>query len=404
MRHRASRTILFCAMVAVASAQTATPAVTAPALATKPVDERFVTAFLRPGTFPSLLVPRVTVALSSDGVTWTDAMFPSLSGTNPVFTGGVAVCGSADGQKLSVFLTSRPAGAILATEGVVANGVVSWSPARWLPAADPESAPSCTYLPDDVRIVVYRSGSTVIAQLYDGGDQFFQQALPQMNNFASGRPSVTSVGGKAIVAWRRGAPGCADVVLAQGEYTTHGQHSLFSFTAGGFTLALDDSHTGACTTEDPALGSDGSRFYVAVIQEQSSTGVLHGWDTIVYGSLGPELYSGLAVLPWQIPCGNRSQSNLNIAFKEDRTILAAAVLRSGDASVPVSCLGRPTTADSLSWQDTGRSPFLDKTDVLYVTQFAVSRIGPRRVPDFQQLAPSRLKVPQLGIKEGTPPH
>ena len=389
MWHWTICTIVSCALAVVALAQPPTPAVTGPVRAMRPVDERFVTAFLRSPQLTTLLVPRVTVALSTDGVTWTDAMFPTLRATGP--SAGVAVCGSADGQKLSVFLTTG--GVIEAVEGVLANGVVSWSPAKWLSGSVPDSAPSCAYMPDGLRLVVYRTGRSVIGYLYDGGDVFFNASTPIYDNSSvDGRPVVTVVGGKAIVAWRH--LGCGKVDLAQGEYVAHGSLKYFDFTYGGYELGLDDSHTVNCTTEDPALGSDDSRFYVAVIQEQHSTGGLHGWNTIVYKSLESDLNSGLEVLPWTISCGSRSQSNLNIALKEDNTILAAAVLRAHDASGPVSCLWKPTIAGNVSWQDTGRSPFLDKTDVLYMSQFAVNRIGPRWVPDFPW---KRLTAPRPGI-------
>ncbi len=388
MRQWITCTILSCALAVVALAQLPTPTIGKPAQPKRPVDERFVTAFLRKPQLPK--VPRVTMALSADGVTWTDAMFPTLSDTGP--SAGVAVCGSADGQKLSVFLTTG--GLIVAVEGVLTNGVASWSPVKWISGAVPDSAPSCAYLPDGMRLVVYRTGRSVIAYLYDGGDELFNASTPRYDNSSvDGRPVVTVVGEKAIVAWRH--VGCGNVDLAQGEYVTHGSLKYFDFTEGGYALGLDGSRTLNCTTEDPALGSDDSRFYVAVIQEQRSAGGLHGWNTIVYGSLGSELNSGLEVLPWAVSCGNRSQSNLNIALKEDKTILAAAVERADDASNPLSCLGKQANTGNVSWQDTGKSPFLDKTDVLFASQFAVNRIGPRWVPDFP---PKRLTVPRLGIQ------
>ncbi len=346
-------------------------------------EERFALAFLRHVSENS--DAHVEVSLSKEGVDWSDAEFPAPSTFKLNRTSGVGICGSFDGRNLTVVMNDLNSGVNITTGSLAATSV-SWSvprtvlaiPLQWIP----QSAPSCAYLLPDTIAVAFNTGKSVILQLYAGGQYFFEPTIPErFNSNAFGSPSLAALHGKILMAWRnQQGQGCLDVVLAQGEIVKQGsQISYFTLRRPedpqekSGVLGLTATDVTPCAVSDPVVTADGGHFYVAVVQEQRSTGGLHGWSVVLYKSFGDDLNSGWAE-ERRIPLGVHNQTYVEVAAKQDSTLLAGKVRDLPQGANDVNAQIYNKVANNWIWRDIGSTPWINGGDASY-RPFSLVRFG-----------------------------
>ena len=337
--------------------------------------EKFVIAFLRHVSEDT--DAHIEVALSEDGINWSDALFPSPSSIPLSRISGVGVCGSSDGRSLTVVSNDTWGwGSINIVEGSVSGTSVSWGTPSFVFAPLADSAPSCAYLQQGARVIAYVAGKSVIANVYLGGYEFVQSAVPATFNENAGPPSLVELNGKILMAWGNNrTAGCPDLVLAQGEVIQQQQFTTFVFNKSG-TLGLDDAGVTPCALSDPAVAADGSSFYVTVVQHQRSAGPSQGWASQLYKSQGPDLYSGWAEAPGM---GLQSQYGdyIRLAGKRDGTLLTTRVR---DDHSPHGANGTGgelySKGNQANWSylDIGKAPWVNGGDASY-RQFGLARFG-----------------------------
>jgi hypothetical protein len=365
-------TILICLMSASATAQPLNLSHLTPMKRLFAV-ENYALAFMEQRSESSNA--RIQVTLSHDGVNWYDTHFPVLNEVQLKETSGVGICGSPDGRKLMVVFNAKPQ-TVHIVEGLVTDINVSWSaPSTMVPSPNVDSAPSCVFLQDDIRVIGYRSGSQMVAQMYVGGDSFIASAIPPLfNNYSVGHPVIATDSGITIMAWVQRPPDgiCTSVYMAQGQMVQAGPFSTFSFGLSG-KLNLTDIGVSPCASSDPALATDGKNFYLAVVQEQTSAGpgTLHSWEVVEYKSLGSDLYSGWAEIG-RISLSPSNRTYINLAATQVGTRLAAEIK------------DRPTGPNQIesilysggAWQTllTGGAPWLNASGASY-RAFGLTRFG-----------------------------
>lgn len=376
MRAVTALAVAICSMAVVAAAQPLRP--TDAALATT---DFYASAFVAvSGMFPLSL--DVVVATSPDGETWTDQGFPKS--TTAIPWGGPGICGSSDGATISV-VVSNPEGEILLREGKFSDGFVTWGAEVRLGAAEGvSSAPSCAWLPGGARIIAYRSGTAVVAQLLDKGSSSLLPPIRPagMNTYVSGRPAVTVVGEKALFAWTSTEPApsvCPKIAVAQAEYSTRGQSASFAFTIGGHAMGLNENGgLNSCALADPGLASDGSRFYVSTVLKQAGGG-LRDREGVLYRSLGSDIMSGLAPLSSTLKNGMSNQTQLQVASTKGAKLLTAWLRSTHNLGLTYSRLGSVSATGDVNWtvgdaNDRNFGPFLGREAIPF-TGFGIARFG-----------------------------
>ncbi len=323
----------------------------------------------------------IFVALSRDGRNWANANFPVGAQASLPGDGGVGVCGSFDGKAITV---AWNAGNVIGLrEGSLSGEEIAWSgEAREIAVAQADSAPSCVYLTNDIRIVAVRSGNVVMAHTYTGGDRFFAQSVPDLfNSHGIGRPAIAAAGGGAVMAWRQSRDVCDQIVLAQGQIVENPPLAGFDFDKTGF-LPLSDSGVTACAAGEPAIATDGQRYFVALVQHQrgSSSGAgdpLHGFETVLYASRALDLYSGWDELD-RIPLSANDSVHTGLAAAQVGTMVSALIRQGQRSNEPDAAF----YADGV-WTALPDTMWLGVDDVSY-RRFGLARMGvnaPRPFPN-----------------------
>jgi hypothetical protein len=334
---------------------------------------------------------RIFAAMSPDsGNTWQDAGFPAAATTLHLrYTDGVGACGSEDGKSVSLmfneFNPDNPSqNDVHVVDGIVGDSSVAWASEVRAQAAAPgrvESAPSCVFLTGGSRIVAFRSGKQIVAQMYlPGVTQLIPTVLSPTGEGtdAEGRPALASPDhSKVVMAWRSGSPGhdCAQLFLAEGVPQQFGGFTLYDLSRKTGMLRLDALDPGEhkhCAASDPALGTDGRHYYVAIIQERRGR-PLHGWDVIIYRSDRDDIYSGWSVLAAGWSGSVHHATHIGIAVEHvgwlpqlyPELVLAKVRNKSRGANEVGMWLSPSQDPGTTPWQDLGTAPWLGMSDASF---------------------------------------
>lgn len=298
--------------------------------------ERFFLAFAAGGT------SNVQVRYSEDGTTWQNGSFPMPSSGNLFH--GVGAMADPNGV-LHIVLTDRSS----EIDFQWGFGPAAWDNRAVSQASHPSaSAPTGAYIGDSRWLVAFRRGdNTVAVSVYDTQARAFIIAgiepLGLLNTNVEGRPSIVSKSGTFLLVWRRwdSSNQGFSLITALGQV----QNGIPTFSSPTVVPVPSTSLFRAGIESDPDATHDHSRFYIAFVREELSTGQagsLHGFGVEVFFSTdGQSWQSHSTTRSLRVVRSSDALSNqtfVNIAAISTGTLLMAAVRGVSSTSGVVSAV------------------------------------------------------------------
>ena len=274
-------------------------------------------------TFLDELLTRIHVRTSFDGQNFKDEVFPAAATSK-----GSPVLGVGAEENRDAFLS------VLWGRPFVLNyelGEIGLWPARateitWKPPSAStfsstlvKNAPGATEM-----YLAFNLGNKVsVKKMVFNSAEF--APTHNLNQGLVGRPAITSLNEKIVVAWRRdgGGSGGFQLVTMLGEMQISGPRF-----GAPVLVSLPSSVDGISVlegiTSDPDVTHDNSKFYVSMVREDrgGGAGTLHGWRTIIMQSSDGRTWSHLTQTK-TLKVVNKSI--VNIASGADGEIVAISV-------------------------------------------------------------------------------
>jgi len=335
--------------------------------------EHFVFAFMEEGSASSKT--RIHVRWSRDALNWQDGNFPALSSSTSVTLDKTHGVGGAARRHDGVFqwlLFSKPS----AIEMIWGLGPTIWdSSGKKLESGAMSSAPEAVDLGGDLRLVVFQKQGRVVGKIYDHNSRSFlgleiNLDKGDLNTAVVGRPSITyHRDGKMLIVWRRWTGNKFELVRAIGE--VHPLYNLPTFPEQQIgTINLPG--TGFRTIDsNPDVTHNKHEFILAVNREQVSTGLLHGWRTLIYESADGvtwALHSETSLL-------EPVRDNLiDVASRSDGTMVIANLRKMSSGTVIETAARYVRENNTWSWKPLDKSKLWLNKEAAF-KQFTLYRYG-----------------------------
>ena len=235
--------------------------------------ERFFLAFDQQGS------ARVKVRYSENAINWEDGNFPA-DATHPNIRGVGAL--TDNNGVMHVLVTDESNNDV--------NMVWGLGPAIWdnrgasRPLHPIDSAISAEFIEQDKFVLAYRrTDGTVAVDIYDHDQrQIIMEVSPRgpENTNTYGRPIITNMNGKFLLAWRKVASNRSRLYTSIGQV----ESGVLTFSQiREVNIPANPSEFSTYMSSDPALSNDQNHFYLAFIREGVGS-PLHGWSVVVYSS------------------------------------------------------------------------------------------------------------------------
>ncbi len=265
---------------------------------------------------------------SIDGSTWNNANIP-VNATNGInYFGSCAITDNDGVMHIVMFNNTNNR-----IEFLWGLGPTIWDTRPSSVTSKPfSSAPSASYFGDNKWLVAYRlKDNTISVSLYDASNserRFIGDFAPfdNLNSNVAGRPSITILNKKVVMAWRRNK---TDLITIVGNIEANSIRWKSAMQVEIPIIYLNDEHTSYISSgviSNPDITHDHSDFYIGFSRAsrtfQNSGDPLHHYKMNLIKSSDGINWSQLTCAAFTLV----ENSEIQIAGRSDKTILIAAIL------------------------------------------------------------------------------